>query len=38
MLEVDIPPGASAEQMAASKEMAKYTQIKGATMIWDVIP
>jgi hypothetical protein len=38
VLEVGIPPGASAEQMAAFEEMAKYAQTKGATLIWEVIP
>jgi len=38
VLEVGIPPGASAEQMAVFEEMAKYAQTKGATLIWEVIP
>jgi len=38
VLEVGIPPGASAEQMAVFEEMAKYAQTTGATLIWEVIP
>jgi hypothetical protein len=38
VLEVGIPPGASAEQMQVLEEVAKYAQTKGATMIWKEIP
>ena len=38
VLEVGIPPGATAEQMAVFEEMAKYAQTKGAALIWEVIP